>query len=1006
MTRHRNGGRRAIGMAADAPSEWRQTADTKHPVARMRELLTQARDISFDLEHAGRLSTGLERLSGGGIDVILLDLSLPDARGLDVLRRVHAQAPDVPTLILTSPADEGLAREAVREGAQDYLVRGRISTDLLVRAVRYAIERVRIEAIRTQEKEELRLFKAVVESSNEAVAISDPEGRLVYVNLAHERLFGRPLGEARQINYRDCYPPESVEVLDLIVAPALARGESWEGELDALDADGRRFPLWERADSLRDTDGNMLYGFGFMHDITERVRIETIRTRLEETIRRQRDHLEEMVEARTAELTQANKNLQREIAERVRIEGMREQAEEKLRESEERFRSFAENAAALVCEVDTEGRYLYVNPAYTSTLGYEPRELLERQAVLLLHPDDVVSATEKFGLLVQGNRPSSDVWRFRHRDGEWRWFHCCGNTFRTAGGEQRVVVVSTDITEQRQAEHALRESEASLARAQQVAHLGSWNWDVADTKHPKKARTLTWSDELYRIFGVEEGFELTYEAIEAMIHPDDRETNRSYVNRLLTCADAGADCSDLYEVEFRIIRPDGTVRHIFQNAEILRDEAGNASRIFGIMQDITERKRTEQALAERTDALRQRNEELVALNAIAATVSESLDVQEVLDRALDKVLETTGMEAGSIYLVDPLTEELVLATYRGVSKEFAEAVRTFKMGQSLVGHVGQSGEPIVMDDASGDPRVSTPLVSGEGIRAFASVPMKSREKVQGVMAIGSHQVHPFGPEAVWLYTAIAHQIGMAVENARLFEQVQAGREQLARLTRRLVSAQEGERAWLARELHDELGQALTAIGFDLEMVARELPPVLAPKIVERLTEARSLTARADERVSELALDLRPDMLDDFGLVPALRWYANKWARRLNIEVSLDVVAWEEGVPPEMETALYRIVQEALTNVARHAQANRVRVSLERLESAVIACVEDDGQGFDVKRITHSDVLYPPSDSDPPQATKRGVGLLGIRERAASLGGKLRVSSHPGRGTRLRVEIPT
>ena len=290
--------------------------------------------------------------------------------------------------------------------------------------------------------------------------------------------------------------------------------------------------------------------------------------------------------------------------------------------------------------------------------------------------------------------------------------------------------------------------------------------------------------------------------------------------------------------------------------------------------------------------------------------------------------------------------------------------------------------------------MSTPLVSGEGIRAFASVPMKSREKVQGVMAIGSHQVHPFGPEAVWLYTAIAHQIGMAVENARLFEQVQAGREQLARLTRRLVSAQEGERAWLARELHDELGQALTAIGFDLEMVARELPPVLAPKIVERLTEARSLTARADERVSELALDLRPDMLDDFGLVPALRWYANKWAKRLNIEVKLEVTDWEQRLPPEIETALYRIVQETLTNVAKHARATRVRIGLERRESTVLAFVEDDGQGFEVERVTGR------------RGPKRGAGLLGIRERVAFLGGNLHIQSRPGQGTRLSVEIPT
>ena len=123
---------------------------------------------------------------------------------------------------------------------------------------------------RKQTEEELHLFKAIVESSSEAIAISDPNGRLVYINSAHEKLFGRSLSEARQLNYRDYYPSESVAILDRDVAPALARGESWEGELEVYDASGRRFPLWERADTVRDAEGRMLYGFGLMHDISER----------------------------------------------------------------------------------------------------------------------------------------------------------------------------------------------------------------------------------------------------------------------------------------------------------------------------------------------------------------------------------------------------------------------------------------------------------------------------------------------------------------------------------------------------------------------------------------------------------------------------------------------------------------------------------------------------------------------------------------------------------------
>ena len=114
----------------------------------------------------------------------------------------------------------------------------------------------------------------------------------------------------------------------------------------------------------------------------------------------------------------------------------RKRAEEALRASEERFRSFAENAAALVCEMDLEGQYLYANPAFTSYLGYQPEEVIGRKASSLVHPDELAEAAEKFGVLIETDTPSSDIWRFKHKNGEWKWFHCCGNTFRAADGQK------------------------------------------------------------------------------------------------------------------------------------------------------------------------------------------------------------------------------------------------------------------------------------------------------------------------------------------------------------------------------------------------------------------------------------------------------------------------------------------------------------------------------------------------------------------------------------------
>jgi two-component system sensor histidine kinase UhpB len=156
---------------------------------------------------------------------------------------------------------------------------------------------------------------------------------------------------------------------------------------------------------------------------------------------------------------------------------------------------------------------------------------------------------------------------------------------------------------------------------------------------------------------------------------------------------------------------------------------------------------------------------------------------------------------------------------------------------------------------------------------------------------------------------------------------------------------------------------------------------------------KSLLSEVDERVSAMALDLRPPMLDDLGLIPALRWYVSRYADTVGVEVDLETGGLAERLPQETETALYRIVQEALTNVAKHAQANRVSIHLECGVSSVTAMIRDDGKGFDTEGI----VGFRPS--------RQGMGLLGIRERAASLGGSLSIEARPGKGTQLTIEIP-
>ena len=213
---------------------------------------------------------------------------------------------------------------------------------------------------------------------------------------------------------------------------------------------------------------------------------------------------------------------------------------------------------------------------------------------------------------------------------------------------------------------------------------------------------------------------------------------------------------------------------------------------------------------------------------------------------------------------------------------------------------------------------------------------------------------------------------------------------LQRLSARLVSAQEDERRTIARELHDEVGQALTAIKVELSVVGKNA--ALSQREDAAFREARRLTDRGLQVVRDLSQMLHPAMLDDLGLPETVAWYLNAFSTRTGIRTDLVQDRMEERLASEIETCLYRIVQEALTNVARHAEAASCRVYLQRLPRTVLLTVEDDGRGFPIP--------------DGERGTgRRGLGLLGIEERVSGFRGSLKIESAPAKGTRVTVELP-
>ena len=206
----------------------------------------------------------------------------------------------------------------------------------------------------------------------------------------------------------------------------------------------------------------------------------------------------------------------------------------------------------------------------------------------------------------------------------------------------------------------------------------------------------------------------------------------------------------------------------------------------------------------------------------------------------------------------------------------------------------------------------------------------------------------------------------------------------------IINAQEQERQRIARELHDETSQVLTSLMISLAVLEESIE---SPEARERIADTRALAHSTLRAIRSLSIDLRPSALDDLGLLPALRWYVKEYQKKCSIEVDFRSSGLKERLPAEMETALYRIVQECLTNTARHANARKVHITLKETKNAVKAIIKDDGDGFDYEALV----------KNPGQ--ERGLGLAGMQERAVLLDGILNISSVPGKGTAVEVSIP-
>lgn len=369
------------------------------------------------------------------------------------------------------------------------------------------------------------------------------------------------------------------------------------------------------------------------------------------------------------------------------------------------------------------------------------------------------------------------------------------------------------------------------------------------------------------------------------------------------------------------------------------------------------------------------SQQLESLTEVGNALAAEIDLQRLLELVVRRLRELLAARLVGIAL--PADGELRVAAADGPESAGWLDLR-LPVGSSKMGRVFERKRSERVDSVVDDPEVDQATARKLAVRAALYVPLVARDRAIGVVFAADKDARDprFTDDDLRLAEIFAARAAVAVD---LSEQVSRD------AVRRIVAAQELERRRLARELHDETGQALTSILLGLKSI-EDAGDADAARAAAR--ELRDHVVLALQDVRRLALELRPKALDDFGLVSALERLAETFQEATGIHVELEAGMSRNRLPEEIETALYRIVQEALTNVVKHAEATRVSVVLTRRDGAVAVIVEDDGRGFDPER----------TDGD-------GVGLLGMRERIELLGGRLVVESSPTAGTTLAAEVP-
>ncbi len=653
----------------------------------------------------------------------------------------------------------------------------------------------------------------------------------------------------------------------------------------------------------------------------------------------------------------------------------RARAEKALRQAEEKYRSIFENSTEGIFQTTTDGRVVTANPMLARMFGYQsPEEMISSISdvgqQIYADPD---GRAEFLSCMGRRGAISAFETRAYRKDGSIIWISFSARILLKDGVLVGYEGTVKDITEHKRAEEVLKESEERFR--------GTFHQAAVGISHiSPEGRWLNVNDRLCEIVGYsrEELLEKTFREI---THPEDLDADLTQARRVLSGE------IKTYSTEKRYAHRDGSLVWVDVTVSLVRRPSGEPKYFISVVEDITERKRAEAGLRRSLDRL-------VALHEAGHLLGSTLEPEELATRLLEIMRRISGLTAAVISLRE---ENGQLRIWRSVGLE------NLRPKVRYTPELREAREAVLESET---PRLFRPSADGnareDGFVAGLCLPLRVRERIVGVLEAYS-PVALAEEDAVAILESLTTQAASAFENARLYGELAEREKRLQELVGKILVAQEEERRRVAYEVHDGLAQVAAAAHQHLQAFAQYHPPQ-SEESREDLVRVSGLVRQTVGEARRIIADLRPTALDDFGLKSAVRLHldalrADGW--HINYEDSLG----DERLPAATETAIFRVMQEALNNVGKHADTKRVDVSLERRPAgspapgergSIRLTVRDYGRGFVPESLANR--------GDPGSPGER-VGMSGMRERIALLGGDFRVASRPGEGTLIVAEVP-